>query len=75
MHESCVVEPDGGQRFLVSFAAPRILIRNRHELAHGTRAVAGDHRRLAPARRDHAAADDENTVVIAHQHLLDDDAG
>ena len=74
MHESGVVEPYGRQRLLVAFAAPRILVGNRHELAHGTRAVAGDRWRLAPARRDHAAADDENAVVIAHQHLLDDDA-
>ena len=73
MHESGVVEPYRRQRLLVAFASPRILVGDRHELTHGTGPVAGNRWRLAPARRDDAAADDENAIVIAHQHLLDDD--
>ena len=69
-----VVELEAGQHVLVAGAAAGVLVHLGHELGDGGAAVAHDVAGNAVGGGDELAVDDEEAVVVAQDHALDDDA-
>src|SRR5215212_3952486 len=67
------VDPDSGHDILMPLASARVPVHLGDELADSADAVAGDLGRNALGDRHHLAADDEDSMVVALEELLDDD--
>jgi hypothetical protein len=68
------IDLDAGERAAVAGAPTRVFVDDRDQLADGVLTVAHHLGRVAPGRRDHLTADDQQPVIVPGDEALDQHA-